>query len=66
MAALHTYTRKKRQGIYQQGSFGKIPTSEPFQTEVKSRATTGNNRKKIRQKGSRLQIKNQIVANQGT
>jgi len=66
MAALHTYTRKKRQGIYQEGSFGKLPTSEPFHTEVKSRATTDNNMKKIQQEGSRLQIKNQRVANQRT
>jgi hypothetical protein len=65
MAALHTYTRKKRQGIYQQGSFGKLPTSEPFHTEVKSRATT-DNKKTIQRKGSRLQIRSQRVANRGT
>jgi len=51
MAALQTYTLKKRQGIYQQGSFGKLPTSEPFHTEVKSRATT-DNMKKFNRKGA--------------
>jgi len=52
MAALHTYTGKKRKGIYQQGSFGKLPSSEPFHTEVKSRATTDNNMKKFNRKGA--------------
>jgi len=32
MAAVHTYTGKERQGIYQQGSFVKLPTIEPFHT----------------------------------
>ena len=52
MAALHMHTRKKRQGIYQQGSFAKLPTSEPFHTEVKSRATTDNNINKFSRKGA--------------